>query len=123
VTQQLKQTPDAFEKALSSSITGTRRALKLICQFVTALVQVRSSNLVKIANVVGSEAESDSVYRQIQRFLKNENELAIEYLKLLKLDGKLKLVLDRTEWEFGSRWVNILCLSVCYRQAARAARV
>lgn len=114
--QQLKQTPDAFQKASASSITGTRHALKLICQFVTALVQVRSSNLVKIANAVQTEAEPESVYRQIQRFLKSENELCIDYLKLLKLDEKLKLVLDRTEWKFGSSWINILCLSVCYKQ-------
>lgn len=116
MNQQLKQTPDAFEKALSSSITGTRHALKLICQFVAALLQVRSSNLVKIANAIETNAEAESVYRQIQRFLKNENEIVIDYLKLLKLDGKLKLVLDRTEWKFGATWVNILCLSVCYRQ-------
>jgi hypothetical protein len=118
VKQQLKQTPEAFEKALATSITGTRHALKLISQFVAALVQVRSSNLVKIANAIETEAESESVYRQIQRFLKNENELVIDYLKLLKLDGKLKVVLDRTEWKFGARWVNILCLSVVYKQVA-----
>lgn len=118
MTQQLKQTPDAFEKALSSSITGTRHALKLVCQFVAALLQVRSSNLVKIANAIQTEAEPESVYRQIQRFLKNRNDFSIDYLKLLQLEGKLKLVLDRTEWKFGSTWVNILCLSVVYKQVA-----
>lgn len=116
MNQQLKQTPDAFEKALASSITGTRHALKLICQFVTALVQVRSSNLVKIANAIETQAESESVYRQIQRFFSNDRAVAVDFLKLMKLDGKLKLALDRTEWKFGSSWINILCLSVCYRQ-------
>ena len=116
--QQLKQTPDAFEKALQSSINGTKHALKLISKFVVAVIQVRSSNLVKIATAIESEAEPESVYRQIQRFLKNENEVSIDYLKLLKLEGKLKVLIDRTEWKFGNRWVNILTLSVAYKQVA-----
>ena len=49
--------------------------------------------MVKVANAFDSEAESNSVYRQIQRFLKNENEVSIDCLKLLKLDGKLLMLL------------------------------
>jgi len=73
---------------------------------------------VKIANAFDSEVETDSVYRQIQRFLKNENAVSIDYLKLLKLKGKLKILIDRTEWKFGSTWVNILTLSVAYKNVA-----
>ncbi|MBA3784240.1 MAG: hypothetical protein H0X15_01670, partial [Acidobacteria bacterium] len=72
-----KQTPDALEQALQSSIKGTRHAIKLIAQFVSALLKVRTANLVKIANAVETAVEADSVYRQIQRFLKNENKVSI----------------------------------------------
>jgi hypothetical protein len=85
---------------------------------VAALLKVRSSNLAKIANAVETEADSDSVYRQIQRFLKNENQVMIDYLKLLKLNGKLKILIDRTEWKFGETWINILTLSVAYKNVA-----
>ncbi len=74
--------------------------------------------MVKIANAFDTEVETDSVYRQIQRFLKNENEVSIDFLKLLKLDGKLKILIDRTEWKFGSTWINILTLSVAYKNVA-----
>lgn len=74
--------------------------------------------MVKVANTFDSEVHADSVYRQIQRFLKNENEVSIDFLKLLKLDGKLKILIDRTEWKFGSTWVNILTLSVAYKNVA-----
>ena len=74
--------------------------------------------MVKVANSFDSEAHADSVYRQIQRFLKNENEVSINFLKLLKLDGKLKILIDRTEWKFGATWVNILTLSVAYKNVA-----
>lgn len=50
--------------------------------------------------------------------MKNENKVSIDYFKLLKLDGKLKILLDRTEWKFGETWVNILTLSVAYKNVA-----
>ena len=114
-----KQTPDnAFCEALQASIQASRQARKFVAQFIEALLKTRTSNLRRIAQAVESEAEADSVYRQIQRFLKNENELTIDYLKLLKLEGKLKIIIDRSEWKFGSCWVNILSLSVAYKQVA-----
>ncbi|MCY7348800.1 MAG: IS4 family transposase [Pyrinomonadaceae bacterium] len=74
--------------------------------------------MVKVANSFDSEVAADSVYRQIQRFLKNENKVSIDFLRLLKLEGKLKILIDRTEWKFGSTWVNILTLSVAYKNVA-----
>jgi hypothetical protein len=71
-----------------------------------------------VANAVQTEAATDSVYRQIQRFLDNENKVSIDYLKLLGVEGKLKILLDRTEWKFGSTWINILTLSVAYKNVA-----
>lgn len=113
------QTPDhAFREALQENIQGSRHAIKFIAQFVSALLKTRTSNLVKIANAFETEVDQDSVYRQIQRFLRNENTVSIEYLKLLKLDGKLKILIDRTEWKFGSTWINILTLSVAYKNVA-----
>lgn len=103
---------------MEENIQGSRHAIKFITQFVSALLKTRTSNLVKIANAFETEVETDSVYRQIQRFLKNENKVSIDYLKLLKLSGKLKILIDRTEWKFGSTWVNILTLSVAYKNVA-----
>ncbi len=116
--KETKQTPDAFEEALKNRIQGTRHAIKFISKFVAALLKVRSSNLVKVANAIETEAEPISVYRQIQRFLDNENKVLIDYVQLLGLNGKLKILIDRTEWKYGSRWINILTLSVAYKNVA-----
>ncbi len=103
---------------MQDNIQSSRHALKFIAQFVSALLKTRTSNLVKIANAFQTDADSNSVYRQIQRFLKNANAVSIDYLKLLKLNGKLKVLIDRTEWQFGATWINILTLSVAYKQVA-----
>ena len=50
--------------------------------------------------------------------MKNETPVSINFLKLLKVDGKLKVLIDRTEWKFGSTWINILTLSVAYKNVA-----
>ena len=50
--------------------------------------------------------------------MKNEHKVSIDYLKLLKLKGKLKILIDRTEWKFSETWINILTLSVAYKQVA-----
>jgi hypothetical protein len=119
VKNRNQQTPsNAFREALQENIQATQHAIKFIAQFVSALLKTRTSNLAKIANAMESAAQTDSVYRQLQRFLKNSNAVSIDYLKLMKLDGQLKLLIDRTEWKFGETWVNILTLSVAYKQVA-----
>jgi len=39
-------------------------------------------------------------------------------LKLLKLAPPFTIAIDRTEWQLGTRWVNVLMLSINYRQLA-----
>jgi len=118
VKKQQKQTPAALEKALQPSIQGTRHAIKFIAGFVLALLKTRTSNLAKVAVAVETKAETASTYRQIQRFLDNRKKVEIDYFGLMKISGKVTIAIDRTEWKFGERWINILTLSVVYRQIA-----
>ncbi len=79
---------------------------------------MRSSNLSKIAVAFETSVEFLSTYRQIQRFLGNLKPVKIDYLRLLKMSGKLKVAIDRTEWKFGKVWINILTVSVVYKGVA-----
>lgn len=116
---QLKQTPShAFCEALQENIQGSRHAIKFMAQLVAAILKTRTSNLAQVALAIESEAEPGSVYRQVQRFLKNENKVSIDYFKLLNLKGPLKILIDRTEWKFGATWINILTVSFAYQQVA-----
>jgi len=118
VKKQQKQTPDAFKEALQSSIQGTRHASKFIAGFVIALLKVRSSNLAKVAVAVETKAEVSSTYRQIQRFLATAKKVEVAFLALMNITGKVTLAIDRTEWKFGQVWINILTVSVVYKQVA-----
>jgi hypothetical protein len=39
-------------------------------------------------------------------------------LKLLKIEPPLVIAIDRTEWQLGKSWVNVLVLSVAYRNVS-----
>ena len=103
---------------MQSRIQGTKHAIKFISQFVLAVLKVRSSNLSKVAVAFQTSVEFLSTYRQIQRFLSNWRTVKIDSLGLLKISGKLKVAIDRTEWKFGKVWVNILTVSVVYKRVA-----
>lgn len=72
----------------------------------------------KIAPAFETSVEFLSTYRQIQRFLGNLKPVKIDSLGLLKVSGKLKVAIDRTEWKFGKVWINILTVSVIYKGVA-----
>ncbi len=103
---------------MQSRIQGTKHAIKFISGFVLAVLKVRSSNLAKIAVAFETSVEFLSTYRQIQRFLSNLKTVKIDYPGLLKMSGKLKVAIDRTEWKFGKVWINILTVSVVYKRVA-----
>jgi hypothetical protein len=93
--------------------------IKLMTEFILALVKVRDVNLTGIAIAICSQGKVESEYRKLQRFFAN---VEICYVCLAKLIIKLAnlendkwvLVLDRTNWKFGKLDINILVLSIDY---------
>ena len=39
-------------------------------------------------------------------------------LRLLKIESPYTIAIDRTEWQLGSQWVNVLMLSIAYRSVS-----
>lgn len=114
--QQLQQAPNALEQALSDRIQATRHAINFLTLFVVALLKTKTSNLTQVALGFASPAKSESSYKRIQRFLKSGDwrnaGIELLMLEMVGLTGKVKLIIDRTEWKFGNSWVNILTVAV-----------
>ncbi len=76
----------------------------------------------RIAARFGGRAAPSSSYKRIQRFLRHFDlpftELAQVLIQLMKLTPPFVVVIDRTEWKFGSLWHNILTLSVASEDVA-----
>jgi len=99
--------------------TLTKPRIDLIGLFILAIVKVTSVNLAKIALAMDTKSKTGSNYRRLQRFMKEVNwtttSLIPLILKWLKMDdGPYTLLIDRTNWEFGKKKINILMISVLY---------
>jgi len=76
----------------------------------------------QIAKAIEGNATRDSKVRRIQRFI---SDFEFDYLKwacflveLVKVKPPFKLLIDRTNWQFGSFNINILMISVAYKRIA-----
>ncbi|MBJ7881997.1 IS4 family transposase [Gelidibacter salicanalis] len=95
---------------------------KPICLFITALCKVKRINYDRLASEFDTEVDKGSSYRRIQRFMK-EFDFPMKLVSslifnLLPVRTNLVLVLDRTNWKFGTKNINILMLGISYKNVA-----
>ena len=111
-----------LERTLAANLAWNRARIKFLASFLIALTQTRSVNLVRLAARFGGRAAPSSSYKRIQRFLRHFNlpltELAYLLIRLMKLKPPFVIVIDRTEWKFGTHWHNILTLSLASEEVA-----
>jgi hypothetical protein len=96
--------------------------VKLICLFIVALCKIKTINYDRLACGFDTKANKNSSYRRIQRFMK-DFDLPMKIVSslifnLLPFKSNLTLVLDRTNWKFGTKNITILMLGVSYKNVA-----
>jgi hypothetical protein len=109
-----------LQKILEQHFDWNKSRLTVMTNLLIGLFIVRTVNLSDLATVLFSNAKIESNYKRIQRFFKwivsvNEaNYLLTEFVILvLNLKNRMNdLSLDRTDWKFGKKHINILTLGV-----------
>ena len=96
--------------------------VKLICLFIVALCKIKTINYDRLASGFDTNTSKNSSYRRIQRFMKDFDFpmkiVSSLIFNLLPHKSNLTLVLDRTNWKFGTKNINILMLGVSYKNVA-----
>lgn len=96
--------------------------IKFFGLFICALCKVQTVCFEKLAVSFDSDVKVDSSLRRIQRFMSeyllDTNLIAQFIFALLPHAPPYYLVLDRTNWKFGSTNINILVLSIAYEGVA-----
>ncbi len=113
-------TPDlinALRDSLRSHLTLRKSRLESFCVLVMGVLLSRSVNLSHLAGLFPTSAEISSNYRRLQRFFEQvtlEPEQLAQLIAALAGLGKgpWLIALDRTNWKFGRRHINILMLAV-----------
>lgn len=106
------QDVNALMPILQAHLDWHRARLFTLCALITALLRLRTVNLSVLARVVHPRRKAETNYRRLQRFFAlfsfDFEDLARVLLALRTSTEPLVLVMDRTEWRFGSRTINLL---------------
>ena len=105
-----------LERTLAANLSWNAARIKFLARFLLALFAAKTVNLAQIATFFIGRANTASHYKRIQRFLRffdiSEREVAQLVIRLMKLEPPFVITIDRTEWQLGKRWVNVLMLAI-----------
>lgn len=111
---------DQLSNILNEELGVHRNNCKTVIDFTLSLHKSRTVNLSQMANYSSrtKEISTVSIYKNYQRLVHNckisQDSLTKCILKMLDVDKcKLTLALDRTNWMYGKKYINLLVLSVC----------
>lgn len=110
------------ENMQKSGAKINKARVRLISMVIIALCKVQTVSFHKLALAFDSTSTSDSSLRRLRRFIAGfdlcGDLIARLIFGLLPEKTGLKLVIDRTNWQFGKQNINILMLGVAYRNVA-----
>lgn len=108
---------------LNQTFNWNKARMDCFAGMLIALLKLRSINLSELASAFPSGAQKESRYRRIQRFICGHyvdfDVVALFIMRLFSfLDTQYYLALDRTNWQWGEKNINILMLTVVYKGMA-----
>jgi hypothetical protein len=112
----------SLERTLAETVAVNKARRNFLAKFMVALIQVKTVNLVEVSNSFAGRAKAESSYKRIQRFLRFfELPYAVTAAALVRLVGvppPFVLTLDRTQWQLGEVWLNVMVIGVAYKGVA-----
>jgi transposase len=96
--------------------------IHMVQKIIVGMIKAKTVNLVDISNHF-DKGKQESHYRAIQLFFQKqdlEDDDVIDFIidLLFEKNQKLKLIMDRTDWQFGQTRHNLLVISVSYENTA-----
>jgi len=111
-----------LQNILQQHFRCNKARIRLISSFIVSLIRVKTIKLTDISLDINHRVKYCSNYRRIQRFF---SEFVMDYdvisrfvITQLPKDKKYILTLDRTNWQFGKKDINILMLGIVYRDTS-----
>ncbi len=93
--------------------------IKCLSQMVLAIMMVKTINLVQVSTVFRGEAKQASSYKRINRFMSSFtfsfDSVAKFVTSVFPFNDVWYIAIDRTNWRFGKKDINIFVLSICYK--------
>jgi hypothetical protein len=114
---------NALASCLKESIPLYKTRLDTFCVLIVGVLTSRTVNLTLLAGGFANRAEISSNYRRLQRFFQ---QVSLDFDAIARFivrfmgveDGPWMLVIDRTNWKFGKKHINILMLAIAHKGIA-----
>jgi hypothetical protein len=112
-----------LRESLKGYLGWNKARVSCFAHMLLSVMVTRTINLNKLACVMMGEAEQLSRYRRLQRFFAyfklDYNHIAGFIFKLFFAVGeKFYLTMDRTNWQWGKKDINILTLGIVFKGTA-----
>lgn len=112
-----------LEKSLAVHLPWHKSRLNCLTRMILGMIAVRTVNLVDLACAFGGgKTKALSNYRRLQRFFSgfevNFTQVASLLFGLFVEKEPVYLSMDRTQWQWGKRPINILMLSLVHKGTA-----
>jgi hypothetical protein len=92
-----------------------------VVHLILGLIQVRTVNLVQIAQAFGGAAKSESHYKRLQRLFRSfelDLDRIARFVAALVAVERFALTMDRTNWKIGRVDINLLVVGIAYKGTA-----
>ena len=112
-----------LSKQLNQHFNWNKAKMDCFVGMLIGLLKTRNINLTEIALGFASDRQPESRYRRVQRFIHshhiNFDSVAWFVMALFGfIDSPYYLAMDRTNWKWGKKNINILVLAVVYKGVA-----
>ncbi len=118
---KLQKNSSKIELRIKEQTGWNKARVFIIVGLIISVIRAGSVNLKKIARKINPEQSIKVNYRRLNRFFQKFKFDKKEMAKLLSSflpDEKWVLIMDRTNWKFGTKHINILMLAVAYKGMA-----
>ena len=119
----MKDTEKVLKEELSKLFAGQSQRLTMLTKLIIAMLKLGTISYSKLCLGINPSVKKDSNFKRIQRFMKEFNFVRKHYIKFawrLFADSEkwVALSVDRTNWKFGKRDINILLIGISHRGTA-----
>ena len=103
-----------YELIRSIGVVKHKKRQEFLDFLIGGIIKSRSVLFPEIADKIDKPIKVESIERRIQDFFQvveiDYRQLMLYFLCFIHHKGRLKLSIDRTEWDFGETQINILCV-------------
>ena len=119
----MKDSEKALKAVLQDHFIGHSKRLELLVKLVLGLLHLGSVSYSKLSKVLNPMVKRASNFKRIQRFMKAYSFSQQAYIQLVwslfvEKGNWVVLSMDRTNWKFVKRNINILMLGISYKGTA-----